>query len=653
MKTIIREQEDVFDHVAKTVHPSDACFETTIRPLIEVENRIQGRMAVIAMLRYASADRAAREASDEAVGLMRESASNITARKDLYLLVKAVKDKAEHLHFEDAKYLNSLLKDFTRSGHGRLSEDQIKLYLEKRNRIDDLRRQYNRNVRNDEGGVWLSLEELGGVPERDLARFSQGPTHPEKEDMRLVRFTRADLNAVLQHAKSETTRKKIYVANEKKLPQNVDLFKQIIMLRDENARLLGYTSHASFRLENRVAKNTEWVNGFLDELEQVLLPQGEPEMQALLERRSIDVLDNAQSMPPWDYDYYNRLVLEDFDVKHGQISEYFPLEHTISAMLDVFASCLQLRFIPIDKIEDDSTWHEDVKIWSVWDEEESSKGNFVGYLYADLLWRPNKHQGSQNVNLQCGYIRSHNTRVYPATVLMCSFPRPTASGCALLKHSEIVSLFHELGHGMHDLVSRTASVRFHGHRMPPDFFEVPSVMLENWCWTRDELKQMSCDRSNPPEKIPDELLDPLLRSRSRNRALWFLRQLAFARFDMAVHDLPSPEEGSRMDPGRVFNEFMERLRLLPNPNQEDKGHPQADFQHLVSGMDAGYYSYLCAAVFAADIYQNTFVENPRSQTAWKKYRRGILEPGGSRDEMAMLEEFLGHQPSSEYLLRGL
>jgi metallopeptidase MepB len=525
MKTIIREQEDVFDHVAKTVHPSEASFETTIRPLIEAENRIQGRMAVIAMLRYASPDQAAREASDEAIWLMRESASNMTARKDLYLLVKAVQDKAEHLHFEDAKYLNSLLKDFTRSGHGRLSEDQIKSYLEKRNRIDELRRQYNRNVRNDEGGVWLSLEELDGLPARDLARFSQGPTHPEKEDMRFVRFTRADLNAVLQHAKRTATRKKTYVANEKKLPQNVDLFKQIIMLRDENARLLGYTSHASFRVENRVAKTTEWVNNFLDELEHVLLPQGELEMQALLERRSIDFPDNAKSMPPWDYDYYNRMLLEELDVKHEQISEYFPLEHTMSAMLEVFASCLQLRFIPIDKIEDGSTWHEDVKIWSVWDGGESSKGGFVGYLYADLLWRPNKHQGSQNVNLQCGYIRSHNTRVYPATVLMCSFPRPAASGCALLKHSEIVSLFHELGHGMHDLVSRTSSVRFHGHRMPPDFFEVPSVMLENWCWTRDELKQMSCDRSNPPEKIPDELLDSLVRSRSRNRALWFLRQL--------------------------------------------------------------------------------------------------------------------------------
>ncbi|WYZ39755.1 hypothetical protein EsH8_IV_000096 [Colletotrichum jinshuiense] len=674
MKKLLKDQEAVFNHVVKTVHPSIACFDNVVKPLIEVENRIQGQIAVIAMLRYASPDRAAREASDEAIMYMRKSGSDITGRNDLYLLIQAVKEKAEDLHFEYTKYLDSLVKDFTRSGHGRLSEVEIRLYLEKRNQIDDLRRQYNRNIRNDEGGLWLSLEELGGVPPLDLARFAQNHNtdDPNRKDMRFVRFTRADINAVMQHAKSAAMRKKMYVANENKLSQNVDLFKKIIMLRDENARLLGYASHASFRLENRVAKSTSWVSSFLDELEQVLLQHGKQEMQVLLERRNLDVSDSGSSMPPWDYEFYNRLALEDFNVKHTRISEYFPLQHTVSAMLDIFAACLQLQFIPLStEIDAHSNWHEDVQVWSVWDEREASKGDFIGYLFADLLWRPNKHQGSQNVNLQCGYLKSDGTRVYPATVLMCSFPRPTASCCALLKHSEIVSLFHELGHGMHDLVSQTATVRFHGHRMPPDFFEVPSVMLENWCWSKNELRQMSCHytklsteylaewrrinpgQSDPSERIPDELLDPLVRSRSLNRALWFLRQLAFARFDMAVHNLSTPEEGLKMDPGKVFNEFMETLRLLPNPKPEDQGHPQADFHHLVSGMDAGYYSYLCAAVFAADIYQNTFAQDARSQTAWEKYRRGILEYGGSRDEMVMLEEFLGHRPCSEYLFRNL
>ncbi|KAJ9148665.1 Metallopeptidase [Pleurostoma richardsiae] len=672
MRNILREQAAARDAVVRTVSPSSATFANSIKPLIDVENRTQGEIAVIAMLRYASPDQAAREASDEAIGLLHEFESDFTAREDLYHIIKAVKDKAEDLDPESVKYLDQLLLDFTRCGQGRLSQDDIKLYLAGRNHIDSLRREYNRNIRNDDEGVWFSPEELDGVPEPDLARFQDGSgtEEPDKEGLKFVRFTRADVNAVLQYAKSPITRKKLYVANENKLPQNVDLFKEVIVRRDQNARLLGYPSHAAFRLEARVAKSPAWVDRLLSDLEKVLIPQGEREMKPLTERRKIDHPDDRSAyMPPWDYDYYRRLALEDLRVRETDISEFFPLNKTLLAMLEVFASCLQLRFDPVPtELTAGATWHEDVEMWSVWDERPTSRGTFVGYLYTDLLWRPNKHKGSQDVNLQCGYVKDDGTRVYPATILMCSFPRPTGTGCALLKHSEIISLFHELGHGIHDLVSRTSNVRFHGPRAPPDFFEVPSVMLENWCWMKNELRQMSCHYTRlgpeymaswqaehpgeacPPEKIPEEMLEGLVQSRYMDRALWFLRQLAFARFDMAVHSVPSHQACTDLDPSLIFNDFMGRLRLLPNPNPGDRGHPQANSLHLVSGMDAGYYSYLCAAVFAADIFQNTFAEDPRSQTAWERYRCGILEYGGSRNELEMLTEYLGHPPSPEYLL---
>ncbi|KAF3802553.1 Saccharolysin [Colletotrichum gloeosporioides] len=674
IKQVIKEQTDTWNHVAATINPASATFDTAIRPLINVDNETQGRIAVIAMLRYASPDQLAREASDAAIRLLRQWDAERIARKDFYHLLKAVEDKSEDVHFEDAKFLRSNIQQFTRGGHGRLDQDQVAVYLNRRNQIDELRQQCNRNYRNDDGGLWLSLDELEGVPAEDLARFSgsQDSTDVSTKDKAFVRFTRADVNAVLQYATAPSTRKEVYVSNESKVPENVDLFKQVIDLRDENARLLGYENHAAFRLEARVAKATTWVNGFLDELEDVLLRKGREEMASLLEIRKKDVPQDNDSMPPWDYDYYNRLMQERIDVKHGRISEYFPLDYSVSAMLDLFASCLQLRFVPLTADQKkDVVWHDDVQVWAVWDERDASKGVFVGYLYTDLLIRPKKHQGSQNVNLQCGYLRPDDTRVYPATILMCAFPRPTTTGCALLKHSEIVSLFHELGHGMHDLVSRTRTVMVHGHRMPPDFFEVPSVMLENWCWMADELRHMSCHytrlnpellddwrrknpgQPDPPEKIPDELLGPLVRSRNVNRALWLLRQLAFARFDMAVHSPATHEECLHLDVAEIFNDTMERLRLLPNPDAKDRGHPQSNFHHMVSGMDAGYYSYLCAAVFAADIFHHNFVENPRSQERWERYRQGILGFGGSRDEMEMLEEFLGHKPSSEYLFDSL
>jgi metallopeptidase MepB len=375
---------------------------------------------------------------------MREDESRFTANKDFYLIIKAVKDRADPLGVEEAKYLDLMVTEFTRCGHGRLTPDQINVYLQNRDKIEKLKREFNRNIRNDNTGLWLSLDELDGVPEQVLALFPRCPDSDKEEMnekcMRFVRFTKIDVDTVLQHARNPATRKRLYVANENKVPQNIGLFHETSVLRDKNARLLGYASHAAFRLETHIAKTPTWVNNLLDELEQSLLPQGRREMQALLTRKKQENSYGSNSIPPWDYEYYSHLVLEDLDVKHTQISEYFPLQNTVLAMLDIFSSCLQLQFVPFI-LTASSTWHEDVEAWSVWDQRDTTKGSFIGYLYTDLLWRPSKHKGSQNVNLQSGYLRGDGSRVYPATILMCSFPRPTSSGCAQLKHSEMVSYF--------------------------------------------------------------------------------------------------------------------------------------------------------------------------------------------------------------------
>lgn len=621
MEEVLEQQRAVRDAIVRDVTTSAACFENAIRPIIDVDNDTQGKIAVIAMLRYASTDEAARKASDTAIGLMRKAEAEFTSRTELFAIFKAVSERSEQLDSESAKYLEELIRDFVRCGHGRLNQHQVSLYLKNRTKIDALRRTYNSNIRNDDGGLWFSLHELEGLPEQDLMRLLEGrpkdENNPSEKDQpqAFARFNGSDVKAILQYATHSATRRKMYVANEKRLAANVPLFKEIIVLRDQNARLLGYSSHAAFRLENRIAKSPKWVEDLLNELEEVLLPQGQRAMEPLLLKRQIlDPLGASEtaSMPPWDFDYYSRICLEDLQIDHSLIKEYFPLGHAIAAMLRLFEDTLQLEFRSIDDMElDISTWHADVTAYSVWDKRNQATYDFVGFLYLDLFARPNKHRGSQNVNLQCGYLAKDGTRVYPATILMCSFPPPATSPQAgslshqeaLLKHDELVSLFHELGHGMHDLVARTKYARFHGHRSPPDFFEIPSIMLENWCWLREELRNMSCHvstessetQSDSPARrktIPDDLLDGLIKSRHINRAAWFLRQLAFARFDMTVHNPKSHEECLNLDPAATFNNLMERLRLLPCPDPEARGHPEANFHHLVSGMDAGYYSYL-------------------------------------------------------------
>jgi metallopeptidase MepB len=363
-KRILEEFRAVRNAVSQSVIPSTACFENVVQPLIDVENRVQGELGVIAMLRYATPDQAAREASDEAVRLMGESDAEFTAREDLYLLIKAVTDKAEHLDVEAAKFLATTLTDFRRCGHGVLNGDQIKSYLNTRNEIDNLRSEFNRNIRDEGGGLWCSLEELDGVPEEDISLFPEG----DEKGTRFVPFRKAELESIMKYARNPLTRKKMYVGDAHKLAQNLSIFRDVIIRRDQNARLLGYGSHAAYRLEKRVAKSPAWVNRLLDELEDNLAPQGKQEMQALQERKRAYLAENTDypqedpdTMPPWDYAYYSRLALEDLQVDHAKISEYFPLRNTVPAMLEVFTSCLQLRFVPVPpEVMDGSQWHEDV-----------------------------------------------------------------------------------------------------------------------------------------------------------------------------------------------------------------------------------------------------------------------------------------------------
>ncbi|GAM90132.1 hypothetical protein ANO11243_081720 [Dothideomycetidae sp. 11243] len=667
---VICRSQSVRKSILQTVSLSSACFGNVIKPLIDDENRSQCDVGVITMFRYASPDEASRKASVNAAKALDEDWSNFTASTEFYTLIRAVKDKDEPLHPESARYLDELLSDFTRCGHGVLDHAQIKSYLGTRNAMDLLKAEYNKNIRDEDNGLWFSLEELEGVLESDLDSFVQ------RDNKVFVHNRKSESQIVMERAKRPSTRKKMYTSMTHKLPQNADLLKRIVVLRDTNARLLGYKSHAAFRLEKRLLKTPEAVEDLLQSLETVMFPLGRQEMQGLMARKRVYIIANPEIeqdhpgiMTPWDTAFYTRLAQQDLQIDQTKLSEYFPLPLTMKAMLDIFSSCLQLRFepLPVASIAD-HIWHEDVEVWSVWDERESHRGEFIGYIYMDLLWRPNKHQGNQNCNLQCGYVKDDGTRVFPATILMCSFPRSSGSRCHLLKHKEMVTLFHELGHGIHDLFSRTLYVRFHGHRGSADFNEAPSVMLENWCWLKDQNKQMSCHythidpeylsrwqdehpgESPPSREIPDAILDRLVKSRDLNRGLWFLRQIAFARFDLTIHNPSSHEECIDLDQAKLYNDLQEKYLLVENPDPETRGHGHADFGHLCAGYDAGYYSYLCASVFAADLFHTKFARNPRDKIAWERYRRAILEPGNSRDGLVMLEEFLGRKPDAKYLL---
>jgi len=298
--------------------------------------------------------------------------------------------------------------------------------------------------------------------------------------------------------------------------------------------------------------------------------------------RKISVADGAR--------YYDRLLLEKkYQLDSQKISEYFPLTHTIEGMLKIFESLFGLEFVEVTD-NSKSVWHEDTKQFRVYNEKPSDgdEQTFVGWLYLDLHPRDGKYGHAANFNLQPGFTDENGKRHYPATALVCNFSKPTPTKPSLLKHDEVVTLFHELGHGIHDLVAITNYSRFHGTNVVRDFVEAPSQMLENWCWTVSELASLS-SHYQTGEKIPKDMIDNIIRTKNVNAALFNLRQLHFALYDMKMHNLSSPEDAEKIDPTSEYNNYRTEITMLDPPEGMDDhfGHGEATFGHLMGGYDAG------------------------------------------------------------------
>lgn len=355
----------------------------------------------------------------------------------------------------------------------------------------------------------------------------------------------------------------------------------------------------------------------------------------------------------------------EFSIDENKIAEYFPLQSTVEGMLNIFEKLFGFVFVEItgeDRAKlsttgqaDDISWHEDVKIFSVWD-DEGEGGGFVGYLYLDLHPRIGKYGHAANFSIQPGYLLPNGTRRYPATALVCNFSKPTKEKPSLLKHDEVVTLFHELGHGIHDLAGRTKYSRFHGTSVVRDFVEAPSQMLENWCWTPSQLKSLS-KHYLTGDPIPDDLIEKQISVKHVNDALFNLRQLHFGIFDMTVHTPKSHEEAESFKLSELYNMLRGEISGLKGPEvlglKPDWGNGQATFAHLIGGYDAGYYGYLTSQVYSMDMFYSVFKKDPMDGKEGRRYRHMVLEKGGSQEEMKTLEDFLGRKPSTEAFYKEL
>ncbi|KAF2261516.1 zincin [Lojkania enalia] len=691
-KRLIDRSRRVQDTIVQDVTPETATFENVILPSALDDNEMSLESHIIGFYQAVSTDQKLRDASTEAEKLLDDFSIESGMREDVFNLVNIVLNKKNKLEPESQRLLEKDHKSFIRNGLGVPAGPKRDRFKEIKKRLSEIQIIFQKNLNEENGGLWFTPEELDGVPEDLVTSLKKG--EGENEGKVWLTFKYPDLFPTLKYANNAEVRKRVFIANENKCNQNVPLFREAVILRDEAARILGYSNHAEFKIEDKMAKTPKSVDDFLADLRTRLAPGGKKEIEKLLELKKQDLKERGLSDDGtdthyflWDHRYYDRLMLEkDFSLDQQKISEYFPLSTTIEGMLEIFQEIFGLAFIEIggkdrDELSEsgngsDIVWHEDVQVFSVWDDDSEGNG-FVGYLYLDLFPREGKYGHAANFNLQLGFIDENGKRRYPATALVCNFSKPTPKKPSLLKHDEVVTLFHELGHGIHDLVSRTTYSRFHGTNTVRDFVEAPSQMLENWCWTPSQLRSLSRhysylsseyeaayyessgEKKKPSESIPYELISSIISTKHVNDALFNLRQLHFGMFDMTVHEPSSHDDIQKLDITSLYNRLRHEISQLDGPEVLDSkndwtwGNGQATFGHLIGGYDAGYYGYLYSQVYSTDMFYSVFKENPMNGMEGRRYRHTVLEKGGSKDEMSLLEDFLGRKPSTEAFYKDL
>ncbi|KAH9986700.1 Metalloprotease [Russula vinacea] len=632
-KEAIKKDREVQDKVAKL--PASECnFDTVALATSDAE--FTEITEPLSFYQNVSPSKTLRDASNEAEQLVQDFGVESSMRIDVYnakvAAQKNIEASGKKLNPEEQRLVEKMVQDGTRAGLGLPEADRERLTVWKKE-LSQVCLEFSATEKfNEEKGiVSFTLEELKGVPEDVISGYAKR-TEGDKVLYDVTHKT-PDIFPLFKNAQSAKTRRRAYESYEARLELNAPLLDRALELRRNIAALLGYKSWADHVTEIKMYFQ------FLADLEQRLRPLGVQERETLLQLKAEDLKDKGEPFDGnffiWDYRYYDRLYLEKtLSLDEALIKEYFPVSVVVPAILEIYQNLLGVRF---HEIKDTQTWHPDAQVFAVWAADAKDESDFVGYCYLDLFPRESKYSHAAVWPLLPGYIRPDGKRMYPLAAMVANLAKPTPDRPALMRHDDVVTFFHEMGHVFHGLLSRTQFSRFHGTRVARDFVEAPSR-----CW-RIVLKKVS-KHYKTNEALSTELSQSsfkgvLLRCRYVNVGLFYLRQLFFAWFDFEIHT-----SKDKQDATALWNDLRERVSLVKGGK---RSAGQGSFGHIVGGYDAGYYGYTYSLVFAADMYATVFKSDPLDPARGDRYRKSILQPGGSREELDSLKEFLGRPPNPD------
>ncbi len=573
---------------------------------------------------------------------MSEFSNSITLNKILFERVKFIYDSPDdfNMDFEQKELLKKTYESFVRNG-SLLTDEKKSELTEIDNKLSEISPQFSKNLLQATKSFYLEVDaaDLDGLPDSSL---EQAKSDAELKDLKNKLIITLDMPSFLpfmKYSKNRELRKELYMANANKAYKgkydNQEHIRNMVKLRDQKAKILGFKNYAGFVLQNRMAETEERVFSFLNQLKEAAFPAAQNEVKEIKEyAKAKDGIDNMQ---PWDFAYYSELLKkEKYDFDSEVLRQYFKLENVLQGAFDHAQRLYGLTF----KIRKDlPKYHPDVSVFEVFEEKTKS---YIGLFYADFFPRDSKRGGAWMTSYrEQGQWYDEIRR--PHISIVCNFTKPTSTKPSLLNFREVQTLFHEFGHSLHGLLSKCKYRSLSGTNVLWDFVELPSQIMENWTLEQEGLN-LFAKHYKTGESIPTELIDKLQNSENFLKAYGSIRQYVFAHMDMVWHTKP---DTSFKDIHDYEKDIFGDVKLF-----EHYGSSSCSFSHIFAGgYAAGYYSYKWAEVLDADAFEYFKEKGIFNKDVADAFKKFVLSKGATEHPMELYKKFRGREPDINALLR--
>ncbi|MEY4453596.1 MAG: Oligopeptidase [Pseudomonadota bacterium] len=644
MESILKEANTLIESLRKK--SATASWENFVEPIEIISEKISRAWGQIEHLNAVVNSDNLRKAYNDNLIKLTEFYTNLSQDESLYNKYQSLKDSEafKSLTSSQKRIIDNVLREF-KLGGAELSETDKKRFKAIQEKLAKLSTQFEENILDatNEFSIFVdNLDDLRGIPEENIRKALADAKEDKREGYKFTLHFPSYL-PVMQYADSRPLREKLYHAyatraSELASPKfdNTKLIEEILALRYESSKLLGFKNFTEMSLVTKMAKSSEEVISFLMDLANKAKPFALKDMDEL---KSFSKTLNIEKLEAWDVAYVSeKLRQAKYSFSENEVKQYFPEHRVLKGLFKVVETIFKLKIIKSDA----PTWHKDVSFYSIKNEDDE----LIGQFYFDLYARNHKRGGAWMDEAISRYKNSLESS-HPVAFLTCNFSSPSENKPALFSHDDVITLFHEFGHGLHHMLTTVDDYSISGIKgVEWDAVELPSQFMENFCWEWEVVKHMT-EHVDNKDPLPKTLFDKMIEAKNFQSGMQTLRQIEFSLFDIRLHTEYSNQ--NKINPLTLLETIRDEIAVVRPPSWNR--FPNS-FSHIFAGgYAAGYYSYKWAEVLASDAFSLFEEQGILSSHAGQKFKNEVLSKGGSRPAMESFVAFRGREPSVDALLR--